>query len=420
MRGCRATTRIEVLFLDDVINRTTAAPDLTVGAVREQPQNSSPEQSAGINNSIPSAWEKYKVSRPKNPWDVTNLDVIMGEEHPPLGFSVEGFLPHGLFVLGGEPKVGKSWLLQGLSIAVSSGTAFLNCYTGVKGDVIYLALEDNCRRLQDRFKKMGEVSTDAYERIHVIFQAEGIDQNFVGQIYYLLEKYPKTQLILVDTLQYVRGKVSEKYSYETEYKMMLEFRKITQHYPLSLVLVTHTRETEAQSAQRKIHGGAGITGATDGNWTLEEIEQTSTEKRARLTMTNRDIDSTDLELIFDKKEFQWRCADSCATKQLMSKDELIIAVLIAMFADKLRWKGSASELLAEMQSYHTGNQSLQLAPNTLSRWLNDPAHQEQLFKHARLRFEAGYKTIILTNEAYFLPISDTGDNIDGLLSGPQK
>ena len=406
--------------MNSPLDKTTATPDLTVGAVREQPSNSSPDQSAGINYSIPSAWEKYKVSRPKNPWDVTNLNVIMEEKYPPLGFSVDSFLPHGLFVLGGEPKVGKSWLLQGLAKAVSSGTAFLDCYTGVKGDVIYLALEDNCRRLQDRFLKMGEISTEAYERIHVVFQAEGIDQNFLGQIYYLLEKYPETQLNLVDTLQYVRGKVSEKYSYETEYKMMVEFRKITQHYPLSLVLVTHTRETEAQSSQRKIHGGAGITGATDGNWTLEEIEQTSTEKRACLSMTNRDIDSNDLDLIFDKTTFQWRCANSQTAKHLFSKDELIIAVLIAMFADKPRWKGSASELLAEMQSYHTGNQSLQLAPNTLSRWLNDPTHQEQLFKHARLRFEAGYKTIKLTNEAYFLPISDTVDNIDGFLPNPQK
>lgn len=406
--------------LDNTRERATATPDLTVGAVREQPLNSSPDQSTRIIPSIPSVWEKYKISRPKNPWEVTNLSEIMETEYPPLGFAIENFLPHGLFILGGEPKIGKSMYIQQLAYAVATGTELMGRYMGNRGGVIYLALEDNCRRLQDRFNRYESTPLDAYENIHVIFRAEGVDQNFVGQICYLLEKYPNTQLILVDTLQYVRGKVSEKYSYEAEYKMMLEFRKITQSFPVSLVLVTHTREMDAKNAQRQIYGGAGIIGASDGNWTLVETEQTATEKRACLSMTNRDINSNDLELIFDKQTLLWRCANQQTITPVLSKDELIVAVLIAMFADKQCWKGSATELLEQMKCYCTNEQDLQLAPNALSRWFNAPEHQAILFKQARIRFRSGYKTIILINEAYFCPINDTVDNIDGLLPNPQK
>lgn len=86
MHGCKATSRKKVYRLDSIIEKATATPNLTVSAVREQPLDSSPNQSAGINNSIQSVREKYKVSRPKNPWGVTNLDVIMEEKHPPLVF----------------------------------------------------------------------------------------------------------------------------------------------------------------------------------------------------------------------------------------------------------------------------------------------------------------------------------------------
>ena len=419
MRGSKVIGGM-VHQLDNAVQQTTATPNLTVGAVREQPLNSSPDQSAGINYSIPSVWEKYKVSRPKNPWEVTNLSEIMETEYPPLGFSIDGFLPHGLVVLAGEPKIGKSMFIQQLAYAVATGTELMGRYMGTRGDVIYLALEDNCRRLQERFSRYESRPLDAYENIHIIFRAEGVDQNFVGQIYYLLEKYPNTQLILVDTLQYVRGRVSEKYSYEAEYKMMLEFRKITQTFPISLILVTHTREMDAKNAQRQIYGGGGIIGASDGNWTLVETEQTATEKHACLSMTNRDIDSNDLDLIFDKQTLLWCCAGSQTITPVLSKDELIVAVLIKMFADKQNWKGTATELLTEMRVYCDENQDLQLAPNALSRWLNDPTHQDLLFKHARIRFRSGYKKIVLINETYFLPINDMVDNIDGFLPNPQK
>ena len=186
------------------------------------------------------------------------------------------------------------------------------------------------------------------------------------------------------------------------------------------MLITHTREADAKNAQRQIYGGGGIIGASDGNWTIVEIDQTETEKRARPSMTNRDIESNDIDLVLNKQTLLWNCIVQPNYGPILSKDELILAVLIAMFADKQSWKGTATELLTEMRTYCDEGQNLQLAPNTLSRWFNDSAHQELLFRHARLRFASGYKTIILTNEAYFLPINDTNENIDGFLPDSQK
>lgn len=58
----------------------------------------------------------------------------------PVDFIVEGLLAPGLYILGGSPKVGKSWLALQLCLAVCDGTSFLGRATH-RSEVLYLALE---------------------------------------------------------------------------------------------------------------------------------------------------------------------------------------------------------------------------------------------------------------------------------------
>ena len=64
-------------------------------------------------------------------------------EHPlePMACLVDGLLAPGLYILGGSPKVGKSWMALQLCLAVCGGKAFLGRATR-KSEVLYLALED--------------------------------------------------------------------------------------------------------------------------------------------------------------------------------------------------------------------------------------------------------------------------------------
>lgn len=71
-------------------------------------------------------------------------------EHPlePMACLVDGLLAPGLYILGGSPKVGKSWMALQLCLAVCGGKAFLGRATR-KSEVLYLALEDGPQRLAD-------------------------------------------------------------------------------------------------------------------------------------------------------------------------------------------------------------------------------------------------------------------------------
>jgi RecA-family ATPase len=63
-------------------------------------------------------------------------------------------MTEGLTILAGKGKIGKSWLALGIAIAVASGGYALGSIKVEQGDVLYLALEDNERRLQKRLRQL--------------------------------------------------------------------------------------------------------------------------------------------------------------------------------------------------------------------------------------------------------------------------
>ena len=78
-----------------------------------------------------------------NPHKITVIDAetLMDKRLPPTKFCVDTLLPQGLCILGGAPKVGKSWFVLDLCAHVARGDDFLGLYTE-QGKVLYLCLED--------------------------------------------------------------------------------------------------------------------------------------------------------------------------------------------------------------------------------------------------------------------------------------
>ncbi|MGI8701240.1 MAG: AAA family ATPase [Nocardioidaceae bacterium] len=90
-------------------------------------------------------------TRPRTSWTAAEL---MACEFPEPRWAVPGIIAEGVTLLAGAPKVGKSWLALGLGIAVATGGKALGALDVMEGDVLYLALEDPPRRLQDRLAKV--------------------------------------------------------------------------------------------------------------------------------------------------------------------------------------------------------------------------------------------------------------------------
>jgi len=77
------------------------------------------------------------------------------QEFPPLAYAVPGLVPEGLVLMAGAPKIGKSWKVLAHALAVAAGGATLGTIkVGQARPVLYLALEDGDRRLQDRCRRL--------------------------------------------------------------------------------------------------------------------------------------------------------------------------------------------------------------------------------------------------------------------------
>jgi hypothetical protein len=79
---------------------------------------------------------------------------LMAQAFTEPNYAIPGLLPEGVTLLAGKPKIGKSLLAMDFVIAVAAGRNALDDLPVEQGDALYLALEDNERRLQKRLRDM--------------------------------------------------------------------------------------------------------------------------------------------------------------------------------------------------------------------------------------------------------------------------
>ena len=70
-------------------------------------------------------WELQQLTNPENYVPAISGTELMAQDFEPMEYVVKGFLPKGLSMLCGAPKVGKSWLALALCLCVASGKPFL-------------------------------------------------------------------------------------------------------------------------------------------------------------------------------------------------------------------------------------------------------------------------------------------------------
>src|SRR5205807_1390003 len=56
---------------------------------------------------------------------------------PAVKWAITNILPEGMTLLGGKPKMGKSWLALGLAVAIATGGVALGTERVEAGDVLY-------------------------------------------------------------------------------------------------------------------------------------------------------------------------------------------------------------------------------------------------------------------------------------------
>lgn len=281
----------------------------------------------------------------ENTLSVINGQDLMELNLPPQSFTVRGLLPQGLSILGGAPKIGKSWLMLDLCIRVAKGEPLWGMETK-QGTTLYLCLEDTLRRIQHRLNCITEdVPANAY-----FATASGtLADDLEAQILQFIREHPDTVLVVIDTFQMIRGNSNEP-SYGGDYDEIQKLKRIADSQRISLLLVHHLRKQGDRDPINKRSGTTGITGAVDCVFVLDKSRRR--EDAATLVCTGRDIEHRELELRFSKDEFVWNLMSDSAKESMgtMPKD----MVAFVEFMKQIQTYSGTNTGLAEQFSAFSG------------------------------------------------------------------
>lgn len=222
---------------------------------------------------------------------------------PPIKWAVPDFLPEGLTILAGRPKSGKSWLALQLALGVSSGAGALG-RPAVGGEVLYVALEDRMGRLQSRMAMQSEDEAIITNRLELWTDCPRLDDGGLDQIAAWCEANPEARMVIVDTLQKIRGKQKANgNAYEDDYATIGSIKeRIADTYQVAVVIIHHTRKMSADNPLESISGTYGLGGAADSGMVL--LRQSGTAE-AVLHSTGRDVEETQLALAWHSDTCTW-------------------------------------------------------------------------------------------------------------------
>jgi DNA-binding transcriptional regulator YhcF (GntR family) len=281
---------------------------------------------------------------------IFSLPDLLSWELPPVRWTIPEILPEGLTLLAGKPKLGKSWLALSVALSIAAGGVALGAQPVAKGDVLYLALEDNARRLQARARRLLASMTETPSNLEFALDWPRLGEGGKAYLEEYLKAHPDLRLVVIDTWARVAPPSGERRcsQYEGDYESLTPLKRLADTYHVSILAVHHLRKTGSSDVLDEIIGSTGVTGAVDGTMILKR-DRGQTD--ATLFVTGRDVErEQQLALSFDATTALWtlvgNAEELCCTR---ARQEIL---------DLLREQGpdgmSAREIAEALEkNYHT-------------------------------------------------------------------
>lgn len=207
-------------------------------------------------------------------------------EVPPVAAApdpIEGICPPGLTLLYAQPNLGKSYLALTLGRAVAKKEdEILSFYIGQNRPVLYFALDDTMKTLNERFADLQIDSDDFFvvdERDYRLAKDAMRMDGFDGSIVNFIVNEIRIQqgvipgLIIVDTWEKIRDTSDHDYSSEVE--ELAPLKRKAEELGYNILLVHHANKYGASKSNKfaDFYGSNGVAGETN---VLMKLEGTPT------------------------------------------------------------------------------------------------------------------------------------------------
>lgn len=323
--------------------------------------------------------------------EVVDGETLMDMQFPKSRFCIQSLLPQGVSILGGAPKIGKSWMVLDWCVRIAKGEDVWNLPTE-KGTVLYLCLEDSLARIQDR---LNCITDEVPNNLYVATKSESIETGLIQQIQNFIITHTDTTLIVIDTFQMIRN--NSELSYANDYNEICKLKQYADEMSIFILLVHHLRKQGDSDPLNKLSGTTGISGAVDAVFILDKDKRN--ENKANLLCTGRDIEQREFQLSFNKENCTWDLINDSLENPVPSMPQEMIDFIEFMKIQKY-FKGSNTDLVNEFNFFSNYN----LTAKSLKQMMNKFRYE---LEDSGVQFTSHRSNGQRLVEASFLSISDS-------------
>jgi len=286
--------------------------------------------------------------------DIISLEELCRMGVKPKHFLVENMIPEdALCMLVAASKVGKSWFVLQMAISLVIGENFLGERTN-PCSVLYYALEDSDERMVFRKNKlMGgkPIPTNLF----ISLEAKNMENGLLEELERNIEKYPSLRLIIIDTLQLVRGTPRRNEgAYAWDYRELSLLRKFCSDNKVTLLLVHHARKQEDDGDTfNMISGSMGIMGASDATLFIGRKKRMDEQEPYKLSQTGRDVRQCERLIERNEETGRWTKVGNAQEQAKKREDEafsnskVVKVILALMQRQPSGWCGTTREFVKE-------------------------------------------------------------------------
>ena len=260
-----------------------------------------------------------------------------------IDWLADGLLKPGLSILAGAPKIGKSWMVLQLCMAVAKGETFMGMPTK-QSSVLYITLEDSATRIQERINRITEEGSD---NLYVALHCSPLGEELSREIVNFCIRPSDARLVVIDTFQKIREQAAQM-SYSGDYADISYLKQIADQLNITILLVHHTRKMADNDVINEISGTNGIAGSADTLMILKKKKRS--DSSAILSCTGRDIEDRSLVVKLNKENCQWEVVSDDVRRENHEIPPLLLKLIV--YAGKIgSYNGSNTEFCRAFCDY---------------------------------------------------------------------
>ena len=252
------------------------------------------------NGSVDTLEELVKTARPLAPdakfsQKLWTWQELLRTHFKPPEWLLENLLPEvGLTILGGKPKVGKSWLALQIAGAVGAGDEVL-ARRAKRGRVLYFCIEDRAARIKSR-GQLQDMADDA----DIIFteSLEPLDAGGMEVLDSLItEVHPA--FVVIDTLASAKSSKIDENAAGPMADLCNALQRMAHTRSLAILLVAHHRKGVLGDPGADLRGSSAISAAADMIFAL-------IKKPPAYSLGIEGRDTGDAEYRMEFEDYRWK------------------------------------------------------------------------------------------------------------------